>query len=568
MSRAEKNSIFSNIGGDLASGLVVFFVAVPLCLGIALASGAPLFSGIVAGIVGGLVIGSISKSNLSVSGPAAGLTAIVLAAITDLGAFDIFLCVGIVAGVIQLILGFVKAGTIANYFPSNVIEGMLAGIGIIIILKQIPHAIGYDKDYEGSESFADLFGNLGDNTFTILAQSFNYVTPGAVIIAVIGIALMITWDKVNFLKKIKILPGPLAAVLAGVLLNEIFVQTGSALAIRESHLVNLPVVSDFGGFVSQFARPDFNGFLDSRVWVYGFTIAVVASIETLLCIEATDRLDPQKRYTPTNRELKAQGIGNIVSGFLGGLPMTSVIVRSSANVNAGAKTKLSTISHGALLLISAAAIPFLLNKIPLAVLASILLVTGYKLTKPALYKKMWSAGFYQFIPFIVTIVAIVFTDLLKGVALGMIISVFFILRENLKSPYFFKRTEHQAGDIVHIKLSQEVSFLNKAAIKQTLEHLPENGYVIIDASETVYIDHDVLELIKEFQEIKAKEKGIRLELAGFLPEYKLNNTLGNQHVYSEANNAGDDHVETVSVTSRHYKELIVKLKGNKEAMES
>lgn len=567
MDKTEKNGIFSNVGGDLAAGLVVFFVAVPLCLGIALASGAPLFSGIVAGIVGGLVVGSISKSSLSVSGPAAGLTAIVLAAITDLGAFNIFLCVGIVAGVLQLILGFVKAGTIANYFPSNVIEGMLAGIGLIIILKQIPHAIGYDKDYEGSESFADLFGNLGDNTFTILAQSINYITPGAVIIALVGIALMLIWNKVEFLNKIKILPGPLVAVLAGVLLNEIFIRTGSSLAIAETHLVNLPVMSDFNGFIAQFTQPDLNGFLDSRVWVYGFTVAIVASIETLLCIEATDRLDPQKRYTPTNRELKAQGIGNIVSSFLGGLPMTSVIVRSSANVNAGAKTKLSTIAHGTLILVSAGTIPFLLNKIPLAVLASILLLTGYKLTRPALYKKMWASGMYQFIPFIVTIVAIVFTDLLKGVALGMVISIFFILRENLKTPYFFQRKEYQEGDIIHINLAQEVSFLNKAAIKMTLENLPENSYVIIDATDTAYIDHDVLELIKEFQEIKTKEKNIRLELVGFKPEYKVENTLSSQHVFSEP--ADDNSGEVAIVKSRQqYKELVMKLKGGKEALES
>lgn len=571
MIKKEKNGIFSNVGGDLAAGLVVFFVAVPLCLGIALASGAPLFSGIVAGIVGGIVVGSISKSQLSVTGPAAGLTAIILVAITELGAFEIFLCAGIVAGLIQLLLGFVKAGTIANYFPSNVIEGMLAGIGLIIILKQIPHAIGYDKDYEGSESFADLFGNLGDNTFSVLAQSFNYITPGAVVVAFVGIAIMLTWEKVDALKRIKILPGPLVAVVAGVILNEIFVRGNSFLAIPATHLVNLPLTESFSGFVSQFRQPNLSGFLDSRVWVYGFTIAIVASIETLLCIEATDRLDPQKRYTPGNRELQAQGIGNIVSGFLGGLPMTSVIVRSSANVNAGAKTKLSTIFHGLLILASAGTIPFLLNKIPLAVLASILLITGYKLTRPALYRKMWASGLYQFIPFIVTIVAIVFTDLLKGVALGMIISVFLILRENLKSPYFFKRTEHRSGDIVHIKLAQEVSFLNKAAIKQTLEHLPENGYVIIDASETVYIDHDVLELIKEFTEVKAKERGIRLELAGFLPEYELENTLQNhQHVYSEPEKSADieDSIEPVNTTSRHYKDLIVKLKGNKEAMES
>lgn len=567
MNKTEKKGIFSNVGGDLAAGLVVFFVAVPLCLGIALASGAPLFSGIVAGIVGGLVIGSISKSNLSVSGPAAGLTAIVLAAVTDLGAFNIFLCVGIVAGAIQLLLGFVKAGTIANYFPSNVIEGMLAGIGLIIILKQIPHAVGYDKDYEGSESFANLFGDF-DNTFTILVQSFSFLTPGAVIVAITGIALMLIWNKVNFLNKIKILPGPLVAVLAGVLLNEIFIRTGSSLAIGGEHLVNLPLVSDFDGFITQFVRPDFNGFLDSRVWVYGVTIAIVASIETLLCIEATDRLDALKRYTPTNHELKAQGIGNIVSSLIGGLPMTSVIVRSSANVNAGAQTKLSTIFHGGLLLVSAATIPFLLNKIPLAALAAILLMTGYKLTRPALYKKMWRSGFYQFVPFIVTIVAIVFTDLLKGVALGMVVSIFFILRENLKTPYFFQRKEYQEGDIIHINLAQEVSFLNKAAIKLTLENLPENSYVIIDATETVYIDHDVLELIKEFQEIKAKEKNIRLELTGFLDIYDINNTLNKQHVYSEHTVENSD--ESVTVRPRQkYNELIVGLKGgNKEVIES
>jgi MFS superfamily sulfate permease-like transporter len=562
----DKRGIFSNVGGDLAAGLVVFFVAVPLCLGIALASGAPLFSGIVAGIVGGLVIGTFSKSNLSVSGPAAGLTAIVLAAITDLGAFNIFLCVGIVAGLIQLILGFVKAGTIANYFPSNVIEGMLAGIGLIIILKQIPHAVGYDKDYEGSESFADLFG---DNTFTVLSQSFNYITPGAVIVAATGIVLMLIWNKVDFLRNIKILPGPLVAVLAGVLLNEIFIRTGSSLAIGETHLVNLPIFEDFNGFIAQFTRPDFNGFLDQRVWVYGATIAIVASIETLLCIEATDRLDPLKRYTPTNRELKAQGIGNIVSSLIGGLPMTSVIVRSSANVNSGAVTKLSTITHGALILISAATIPFLLNKIPLAALAAILLLTGYKLTRIALYKKMWSSGFYQFVPFIVTIIGIVFTDLLKGVALGMVVSIFFILRENLKTPYFFRRTEHHEGDIIHLNLAQEVSFLNKAAIKLTLENLPENSYVIIDATETIYIDHDVLELIKEFQEVKAKEKNIRLELAGFLEIYDVNNTLEKQHVFSENTTESSKEPFVVVKSNQKYKEFIKGLKGrNTEVIES
>jgi MFS superfamily sulfate permease-like transporter len=566
MSNDSKKGLFSNFGGDVAAGLVVFFVAVPLCLGIALASGAPLFSGIVGGIIGGLVVGSLSRSQLSVTGPAAGLAAIVLVAITELGAFNIFLCAVIIAGFIQLALGFLKAGTIANYFPSNVIEGMLAGIGIIIVLKQIPHAVGYDKDYEGSESFADLFGNSGDNTFAVLAESFRYITPGAVIVAAVGIALMLIWDRVDFLKKIKALPGPLVAVLAGVIINEIFTMSGSSLAIQGEHLVNLPVATDLNGFFAQFATPNFSGFADSRVWIIGATIAIVASIETLLCIEATDRIDPLKRYTPTNRELKAQGIGNILSGFLGGLPVTSVIVRSSANVNAGAKTKLSAITHGAMILFSAALIPFLLNKIPLAALAAILLLTGYKLAKPALFRKYWTSGLYQFVPFIVTVLAIVFTDLLKGVALGMVVSIFFILRENLKSPYFFQRKEHHEGDIIHINLAQEVSFLNKAAIKQTLEHLPSESYVIIDASEAVYIDHDVLELIKEFQDSKAADRDIRLDLVGFKPEYKIDNTLSRQFVYSEANESESAHGVAVVPRQKHAElisNLVAKTEGAK-----
>lgn len=530
MSNSDKHGIFSNIGGDLAAGLVVFFVAVPLCLGIALASGAPLFSGIVAGIVGGIVIGSASKSALSVSGPAAGLAAIVLTAITELGAFDIFLCAVIIAGVIQLILGFAKAGTIANYFPSNVIEGMLAGIGILIILKQIPHAVGLDSDYEGNESFGNIL--TGENTFSVLAQSLEYITPGALIVAFSGIALMLIWEKVPALKKLKILPGPLVAVIAGVALNEFFIRAAPQFAISQDHLVNLPVTQGIEGFIGQFSQPNFSGFANPQVWVMGITIAIVASIETLLCLEAVDRIDPLKRYSPTNRELKAQGLGNIVSGFLGGLPITSVIVRSSANVNAGAKTRLSAITHGVMLLLCAALIPALLNRIPLAALAAILLLTGYKLARPALFKKWWASGIYQFIPFIVTILAIVFTDLLKGVALGMVFSIFFILRENLKFAYFFERKKYEDGDIIHINLAQEVSFLNKAAIKMTLEHLPENSYVIIDASKTNFIDHDVVELIKEFHLEKAAERGIKLELVGFSPEYGVQNTLVS-HVYSE-----------------------------------
>lgn len=553
MSSTTKTNIFGNSGGDAAAGLVVFFVALPLCLGIALASGAPLFAGIVAGIVGGLVIGVISKSHLSVSGPAAGLAAIVLTAITDLGAFNIFLCAVIIAGAIQLGLGFLKAGSIANYFPSNVIEGMLAGIGIIIILKQIPHAFGFDKDYEGNESFQNL---TGGNTFSIFAEAFSFITPGAVVIALAAVAIMLTWEKVGALKKISFLPGALVAVVAGVVLNELFVRSDSSLAIGAAHLVRLPVTTDLSSFFAQFTLPDWNGFADSKVWIHGATIAVVASIETLLCIEAVDRLDRRKRTTPTNHELKAQGIGNIISGFLGGLPITSVIVRSSANVNAGAHSKLSAIFHGFLLLVCAAAIPFVLNKIPLAVLAAILILTGYKLARPALFTKWWNSGIRQFIPFAVTVAAIVMTDLLVGVALGIVVSIFFILRENLKSPYFFERQKYQSGDLIHLNLAQEVSFLNKAAIKQTLEHLPENSRVVIDATETLYVDYDVLTLIKNFRDQTVAERNIRLELVGFKEKYQIGGTSERQHVYSEAAPAEAAAVENRSAVRGDHAELL------------
>ncbi len=554
MSNKSGTNIFSNTAGDLAAGLVVFFVALPLCLGIALASGAPLFSGIVAGIIGGIVIGTISKSQLSVSGPAAGLAAIVLTAITDLGAFNIFLCAVIIAGIFQLILGFLKAGSIANYLPSNVIEGMLAGIGIIIILKQIPHAIGFDKDYEGNESFNDP---TGGNTFSDFAQSLDFITLGAIVISIVSVAIILSWDKIPFVKNFKAIPSALVAVVVAVILNEVFISSFPALAIGKEHLVGLPLVNSLSDIPNLISLPDFSGFLNKKVWIVGFTIAIVASIETLLCLEAVDRIDPLRRYSPTNRELKAQGIGNILSGLLGGLPMTSVIVRSSANVNANGKTKLSAITHGVVLLICAVSIPFLLNKIPLAVLASILILTGYKLAKPALFKKWWSNGLYQFIPFIVTILGIVFTDLLVGVGLGLVVSVFFILRENLKSPYFFVQKEHKQGDVIHINLAQEVSFLNKAAIKLTLENLPEESYVIIDASEAVYIDYDVLELIREFKDIKAAERDIRLDLVGFKESYKIDNTLSNQFTYT------DDETDSTKSRKKH-KELIKTLINKKK----
>jgi len=573
----KKINLFANLKSDFASGLVVFLVALPLCLGIALASGAPPLAGIISGIVGGIVVGYLSQSHLSVSGPAAGLTAIVLTAITDLGSFNVFLLAVLLAGILQLILGFIKAGTISNYFPNNVIEGMLAGIGVIIILKQIPHAFGYDPDFEGDESFIQADGQ---NTFSELFSVLDHVNFGSIIIAVLSLAILILWNKVEFLKNIKLVPAALVAVVLSILLNEFFIQSGSTLAIASEHLVNLPVPSTLAEFQNIIVTPDFTAITNSKVWIVAVTIAIVASIETLLCIEASDRMDTLKRYTDTNVELKAQGIGNIVSSLLGGLPMTSVVVRTSANHNAGAKSKMSTIIHGVLLMVSVLAIPFILNKIPLATLAAVLLMVGYKLAVPnikhfahympkevnvlvlalvavliaisnsymnlvigfsvlsalilayCIFKYLKDDEFaqnvkrnqYLYFPFFATTIAVVFTDLLKGVALGMIISIIFVLKGNLKRAYSFRKEEYVDGDIIHIDLAQEVSFLNKSAIKTTLSEIPENSKVIINASDTVYIAHDVLDLIKEFKKIRSKEENIKVKLIGFKKAYELDDS--------------------------------------------
>ena len=517
----KKINLFSNLKSDFASGLVVFLVALPLCLGIALASGAPLFAGIISGVVGGIIVGYLSQSHLSVTGPAAGLTAIVLVAITDLGAFNVFLLAGLIAGCIQLILGFVKAGSISNYFPNNVIEGMLAGIGVIIFLKQIPHAVGLDKDYFGDLSF---FQEDGKNTFSEIIGVFQDMQIGSLIITLVSLSILIVWNRIKVLQKIKLVPAALVAVLVGILLNEFFMYSNNGFAVSADHLVKLPVPQNLDELAAIFVFPDFTAITNSKVWIVGVTIAIVASIETLLCIEAADRMDAQKRYTDTNVELKAQGIGNIISSLLGGLPMTSVVVRTSANNNAGAKSKMSAIIHGILLLISVLAVPVLLNKIPLATLAAILLLVGYKLANPKIIKHFYEKGKYQFVPFIATFVAVVFTDLLKGVLLGMIISIIFVLKGNLKRAYHFRKEEYHDGDIIHIDLAQEVSFLNKASIKQTLMDIPENSKVVINAEDTVYIAHDVLDLIEEFKNIKAVDEGISVELIGFKDAYNLENT--------------------------------------------
>lgn len=538
-----KPSVFANIKSDFSSGLVVFLIAVPLCLGIALASGAPLFSGMIAGIIGGIVVGALSGSQMSVSGPAAGLTAVVLTAITKLGAFDVFLLALVIGGGMQLLLGLIKAGTVANYFPSNVIKGMLSAIGIIIILKQLPHAFGYDAGGMTDD----------DNNQIALLSILNHVHFGAILITAISVLIILYWSKIP---KAGIIPSALVAVIVGAGLNALFISIGSPLAIAPSHLVSLPIPDSFNAFVGQFTTPDFTAIGNKEVWITAATIAIVASVETLLNVEATDKLDPLKRYTSPNRELKAQGIGNIVSGLVGGLPVTSVIVRSSANINAGGKSKLSTIIHGSLLLICTALIPVLLNKIPLATLAAVLLVTGYKLCKISIFTEMFKNGKYQWVPFLVTVVAIVFTDLLIGIALGMTVSVFAILRGNIKSSYFFRKEKYKNGDSIRLELAEEVSFLNKASILLTLDHMPENTTVIIDAGKTTYIDFDVLESIREFKDVKAPQKNIIVVLKGFKEAYKIANTDDAGH--EAALRSG--HVHTIS-TGNH-KQLLKELQLN------
>jgi MFS superfamily sulfate permease-like transporter len=501
---------FSYWKNDLPAGLVVFLVALPLCLGIALASGAPLFSGIIAGIVGGIVVAAVSGSALSVSGPAAGLTTIVISSITKLETYEAFLLAVMLAGVIQLTLGYLRAGIIGHYFPSSVIKGMLAAIGLTLIFKQIPHALGYDRDTEGDFYFFQLDG---ENTFSEIVNSVNHLSLGAIIICAVSLFILILWDQ-PFLKKyafFKIIPGALIVVFLGVLINYLFGWYKPEWALVDDQLVVLPVANSAKDFIAQFTLPDFRAIVNGKVYLVAFTIAVVASLESLLSVEATDKLDPEKRNTPTNRELKAQGIGNIISGLIGGLPVTAVIVRSSANINSGAKTKLSAIIHGVLLLLSVLLFARFLNQIPKSCLAAVLFIVGYKLAKISLIRSMYKLGWSQFLPFIVTILVILRTDLLIGISVGMAVSIFFILRNNYKRPYFFVKSEHHEGDIITIELAEDVTFINKGSVTLTLYHLPENSKVIIDGRKSQNIDLDVLEIIHTFNET-AHLKNIEVQL--------------------------------------------------------
>jgi MFS superfamily sulfate permease-like transporter len=503
---------FDNLKQDAPSSLVVFLVALPLCLGIALASGAPLFSGLIAGIIGGLIVAPLSGSPLGVSGPAAGLAVIVLGAIEELGAYPTFLAAVIVAGVVQVLLGVLKAGVIGYYFPSSVIKGMLSGIGIIIFLKQIPHAFGYDADPEGDLAFVQQDGH---NTFSEFKYMLEAISPSATLIAGLGLLILILWER-PFMKKMAfttIVQGPLVAVVTGIVLK-LYFDGKEGWELVGDHLVSIPVTEGLSGFIGQFTIPDFSAFLNPAIYTIGLTMAVVASLETLLCVEATDKLDPYKRVTPTNRELLAQGAGNIVSGLVGGLPITQVIVRSSANIQSGGRTKASATLHGALLLISAFAIPAVLNLIPLAALAAILLIVGYKLAKPSMIVDMWKKGSNEFIPFAVTVLGIVFTDLLMGIALGLVVAIVSILWDNFKVPYKFDIRDYEAGAPIKIEFSEVVSFLNKASIQQTLNTIPASSKVVLDASQTLRMHPDVHEIIEEFQ-VNAVTKDITVSLIGF-----------------------------------------------------
>lgn len=496
--------MFKHLKKDLPASIVVFFVALPLCLGIALASGAPLFAGLIAGMVGGIVVGAVSGSQIGVSGPAAGLTVVVLGAIATMGSFENFLLAVVIGGLIQVLLGIFRAGVIGYYFPSSVIKGMLAGIGIIIFWKQIPYALGL-----GDSALIPS----GESILSGIASLASRVSPGSLVVTGLALAILLLWEKVLVKKSsfFKIVPGPLVAVVAGVC-YQIFVGSASTLGIDGTQLVNVPIPESAAEFFGQFSFPNFAVITSSDVWITGATIAVVASLETLLCVEATDKLDPQKRVTPTNRELIAQGTGNMVSGLIGGLPITQVIVRSSTNIQAGGRTKLAPIMHGLFILSSIILIPTFLNQIPLAVLAAILFIVGFKLAKPAIFKQQFKLGKSQFLPFVITTFGIVFTDLLVGIALGLAVGVVVILLNNYKNSHFLHIEDKSNGKHkIKMTLAEEVTFLNKGAILRELNNLPENTFLELDVRKTKVLDYDILEILDEYA-IKAKNRNIVIKL--------------------------------------------------------
>ena len=517
-----KHTESPNITKDLLSGLIVFLVALPLCLGIALASGAPLFAGLVAGIVGGIVVGILSGSHTSVTGPAAGLTAIVAAQIAKLGSFETFLLAVVIGGILQIVLGLVKAGALSAFFPSSVIKGLLAAIGVILILKQIPHLVGYDKDPEGEMSFRQP--DQETTVSEILPMFSDQLHVGALTIGFCSVALLVFWDKSKRLKN-SLVPGPLVVVLLGVLMSRVFRGFGAPWILSSEQTVQVPVADSVEQFLGFLQFPDFTQLLNPAVYVGGITIAVVASLESLLNLDAVDKLDRKQRLSPPSRELLAQGVGNVASGLLGGLPVTSVIIRGSVNINAGAESKLSAIFHGILLLVCVAVLPAYLNAIPLSCLAAILLLTGVKLASPQLFRQMWSEGRYQFLPFILTLVSIVLTDLLIGILIGLAVSVTFILYSNLRRPIRRIRETHAGGDVLHIELSNQVSFLNRAALESAMREAPTGSRLLLDARRTDYIDPDILSLIREFKDVTAPAHNIQVHLLGFRSHYMYDDVV-------------------------------------------
>ncbi len=509
--------IFSSLNKDFPASIVVFLVALPLCLGIALASGAPLLSGLISGIVGGIVIGSISQSSVSVSGPAASLTAVVLSSIASLGSFEVFLMAVVLGGIFQFLLGILKAGLIADYMPSNIIKGLLAAIGIILIIAQIPYALGINSVEGFYRSDAGMLSNVGP----LLSHFVGSLTPGALVITTISLVILIFWNKTP-LKNFKLLPPALVVVLLGVGLNLLYEAVIPGLHLDEVHLVNIPEIDHISQLVT---FPDFSSITNPNVWGVAITITLIASIASLLAIEAADELDPHKRNTPPNRELVAQGIGNTLTGLVGGIPITSVIVRSSVNIATGAETKMSAILHGVFLLVSVLFLSSILNLIPLSSLAAILLVIGYKLASWDVVSTMFKKGWNQFIPFITTIVAIIVTDLLIGIFIGTLVSIFFLLRSNYHNAFFVENTKIFKGETIRLELSNEVSFFNKASIKNTLWNVPDNSRVIIDATFSSYIDNDVLEIIRDFKNTYANEHDITLSIVGLKEKYSLGKDL-------------------------------------------
>ena len=507
----------ANLKHDAVAALVVFFVALPLCLGIAFASNAPLMSGLIAGIIGGVVTGLISGSHTSVSGPAAGLTAVIASQMKSFGAFDVLLLAIVVAGVIQIALGFARLGFIAKFVPSAVIKGLLAAIGIILLLKQLPHMLGHDADPEGEMSF---FQPDAENTFTEFVKLLGDVHPGAAVIGIFSLALLLIWDKFKVLKSSPI-PSSLATVALGVGLSLLFKSWGPDWRIGETHLVQVPQAGNLAEFAKLFTRPDFSQWLNLAVLQAGVVIALVASIETLINLEAVDQLDRFGRTSPPSRELVAQGVGNILCGLLGGIPVTSVIVRSSVNINAGGRTKLSAIGHGLLLLVCVALAPQMLNQIPLSALAAVLFATGLKLASPGLFLRMWREGWVQFVPFMLTAVAIVFTDLLNGVLIGLAASIGAILNSNLRRPLQLVKEKRLGGDLVRLKLATQVSFLNRAALNNALAKLAPGQKILLDATDSDFIDPDILDLIEDFAQKAGPARGIEVGLTGFQKKFRL-----------------------------------------------